>query len=405
MSREIFLKYFSFLIGRFGVAGMAFASDIVLARLVSQDSRGSFYVFLTTITTLALLLIWGLQNSVTAKAANRQPASISILLDHLKLLLPGIFILFICTQFLPVDWLGSNKRGLVFFSAGFLMVVMVIRSFLLGIGADRWYLFLLIGDRLLFLLMLVLAVGPQLLLPQSAYGISMAGLLLLSLIGLVHSRSNYDVDTKKFADRDSLKEILKFGLSSYLGNVLIQLMSRASVYVLSWELGSTSVSVFMTALLLSQLALQFPMFISTLVFRDAAREFDSKVVSRIALFSFIFAFVMSFLVYWGRELIIQIIYGETYSISADHVGLLLMGGMMLSPAIVLMNALLGKGHTYLYAGVFGTGFIVNLIANVLLVPQYFILGAGIASVASGAVCLALSYYYFNKLSRVREISK
>jgi O-antigen/teichoic acid export membrane protein len=401
MSRNhgVIANYLSFFfLGRIGVAGLAFATDIVLARIVSLEDRGVFYVFLTTISTLSLFLIFGLQNSITAKAASARPANLSILLSHLVLLIPGVVVLMVCLPFSPSDWLGTDDKHLLFYTTTAVMVVIVIRSFILGIGSDRWYLFLLLGDRLIFLVLLILFVHQHQMTPQAAYGASISSLLILTIMGLYYSTGNYEAATKALVNINEFKGIIRYSWGSYLGNFFIQLTSRVSVYFLTWFAGDVSVSIFMTALLLSQLALQFPMFISTLVFRDAAREFNHKMVAKIAWLSLVSAALISLVVFSEREWIIHALYGDQYKSSSEHVGYLLFSGVLMSPVIVIMNSLLGKGHARIYTIVFGVGFLVNLIANIALVPQFKIIGADFAAMISSMVCLIWSIYWFRKLT-------
>ena len=241
------------------------------------------------------------------------------------------------------------------------------------------------------------------------YGYGLIGLVLAYLLAnIVIFIFSFLITVQKFAiprfeiERHLWKYLILTALPFGLAGVLNLIYIRTDTIMLSMIKGDAVVGWYNAAhTLVSSLSLISIGFI-TAIFPSMSNSFVSSKKSLIGIYesSFKYSLILLLPIAVGTTLladrIILFVYGESFIHSVGALQILIWSGVI-SFLNSLYYATLGAiNRQKITSIIMGSGAIVNVFLNLLLIPMLSYIGAGIATIATQAACLILAYYLMSK---------
>ena len=197
------------------------------------------------------------------------------------------------------------------------------------------------------------------------------------------------------------KDVLLYGFKAQLNNILNFMHFRLDMLLMNVFMDPSAVGYYSVAVgiaerlkLISQSAgmVLFPKIASE---DDKHRKEFTPIVSRnILLITTVAAICIFFLSRW----VVLVLYSEAYLKSVRPLQFLLPGIVALSICAILSNDVAGRGRPMLNTYFAAVTLIINLILNILWIPQYGIEGAALASTVSYTAQMIGRLFVYSKIS-------
>ena len=184
----------------------------------------------------------------------------------------------------------------------------------------------------------------------------------------------------------SYRDLLRYGLPVFPGNLTAFFVYRADVYLLAWLLAAPSAPLgyYSMAVSIAELVFFFPNAVSTFIFPHVAgssrEDSDRQVplVSRVTLLMTAGVALALAPVAW----VAIRVFLPAFDPSLPALYLLLPGVVSMSVTKVLSGYVLGLGRTGVTSLISILSFALNVALNLFLIPLYGIAGAAAASLVS-----------------------
>lgn len=197
-----------------------------------------------------------------------------------------------------------------------------------------------------------------------------------------------------------VSKMLKLGLSYALALFIINLNYKMDVILIDNLSTSYQTGIYSKGASITQYLWQIPMLLSTVVFARSAvakddLKFSYKVVQLLRL-SIIAVGVGAFSLYLLSKPLIITMYGVAFSGSIPVLKLLIPGVLLLTIFKVMNTDLAGKGKPWVSVKAMLPALLINVILNVVWIPEYGANGAAAASTISYSMAALLFLYFYSK---------
>lgn len=290
--------------------------------------------------------------------------------DLVRIAIPGLFVLTLSEYLLTIFRLDERARA--FFVVTMLSVLVTI--------------------PVTVVLVVPLDLGAEGLLLGS-YGTG-----LVVVLGLIaYNRRRLAL----LPDRPLLGRMMSFGLPTMPAELSLYSLSFIDRILIARTLGLAEAGLYSIAVKMSQgiavlvrgFQLAFPPLAYSIQDDDEARAAYSAVVTW-------FVAVMSLVVgalWLVAPWLVAVFAAPEFAGAADAVGPVSAGAALYALYMVLLVVLGRTGQTKYNLPATGAGLVVNIVLNLLLLPVWGIVGAGVALVASYLVVVALMYAFTQRL--------
>lgn len=227
----------------------------------------------------------------------------------------------------------------------------------------------------------------------AAVGVYVAVMVLMSILSLV--LTGREVPLILTFDRSLTKETFRFGLKSYLQNLVGSLNYRLDVYLLAFFLTPTQVAFYGVATSLAEAAWYIPNSVGVVLFprlsntpMEQVHQITAKVCrNTLAITGLI---VMGMLaVSW---FLVPLVYGPAYRATVPPLLILLPGVLSMGLYKVLSRNFTSRNQQQVSILASSAALTLNAVLDLLLIPQWGVVGAAMASTAgytaAGVVLLA-----------------
>lgn len=196
-----------------------------------------------------------------------------------------------------------------------------------------------------------------------------------------------------------IRTTLSYGLRGYLGNLLQFFNYRLDMFIVNFYLGPAGVGIYSVSVRLAELLWYLPNAVGYVIFPKAAssspevmNRFTPRIFQGTLILTALGAVVLVFL---GKPLIL-FIYTQTFSSAYLPLLALLPGVVLMGSAKVLTNEIAGRGYPLYNSINSGVSLVLTIILDLVLIPSYGILGAGMASSISYTLTFftAIAFYLF-----------
>lgn len=375
-------------------APVGVVTSILLARLLSTDDRGLYAIALTfaTLSTMLFQFGWPTASIYRLRSARSSPAVVS---GAALVFLGGTSLMVVSGLLALEPWLRERFLGdlptVVFY---LVLATLPFRALANGFGAiargmdrfvyENWYSILLQLGNLLAILVAVWWLGGSL--TELMAALAMVYVVLVPvLVVIVLRRTGLSL---RIQSRE-MSRSFRFGLKTYAMTVTGRVHERVDIFMLAYLLADpTQVAFYAIArggILLLQLLpnalgkVAYPQM-AGLSSSDAA-DFACGLVRQGLLFTVPAALVL----FVAAPMLLPFVYGESYAASAVPFMLLLPGVVLFGADRVISRYFTGTNQHKANVITRAVSLAVNVVLNYFWIPQYGIVGAAAAGLASYVV--------------------
>jgi len=398
---------------RLGLAVLIVGTDLVLARLLGPAAKGRFALVLLYSQLAAMAIGFGMDQAV-AIVSGRDPATARRAMGNAIVwtAVVGGFAVVLSAWLYGVPAGGRPNGPLTdllpnLSAAQFMYAAIAIPGelfFLLGLNV-------LLGRRAIrgYGLVRLLRRGTLLVVVVALAAIARLNLdvaLIVNLGSLVVSAVAIALASRRaeaFGVMPSpplLGEELRFGSRAILGSVAERLQFRADAFLVNAILGVRATGIYSVTSGLAETLWYIPNALGVVMLSravdpsvDAARV--ASILTRTTLLVSLVMAVPAFVV--GPALV-DVVYGAPFHEAGLALRLILPGIVAYSIVAVLSEFIIGRGRPGIGTAILLVGLVVNLAANLLLIPRLGIAGAALSSSISYLTSAVLTLLAFRLLS-------
>ncbi|MFB4390818.1 MULTISPECIES: oligosaccharide flippase family protein [unclassified Pseudomonas] len=403
MSRSQYLRHLALSMGtKLAMIALRLLRNVLLARILGPSERGLFALLSTLPDLISAATSGGLNSAVGYQAAKQR--DMGLLLTQVLVygcLLAGLLTLvcvFLVREF-GADLDVTLQLGLLAWLLLLAVPMTVLKSGLLtlhnasgGVGAfNALRLTESLAPLLLFLGLFWMWQDEAL---EAALISWLCGIAVVLVLGLWWLRRQHPLALRW--SRSGQRELLTYGARSHPDLLFQQLILRSDYLFIGAMLGSTALGHYAMASAAAELLLIVPEAVTTplmkrLLQQDAGMDKLTPLALRLTATVMLGACLGMALI--GEWLIVTL-FGAAYQHAYPALLALLPGLLGLCYASILRLDLLGKNRPGTVSLMMGAGAALNLVLNVLLIPQWGIVGAAAASsIAYLAVTVAMLVLY------------
>ncbi|MFT4326929.1 MAG: flippase [Candidatus Woesearchaeota archaeon] len=410
-----------YFVGGILAAGIAYLTKLVLVRNLTVEEYGLFFAVFTFVLFFTVFRSLGMNQGLARFIAEY---SLTKRFPEIKSLIVGSALLqFIVSSIVVIvvwllaPWLAENYFGSS--DAIWLLRVMILylplmilssntRSVLQGFKIISWYSFADLADNLLVLLLIIggLLLGFEVY--SAAIGYLGSIILFFLVFGFVVVKKTkiFSYKQKNFFSEN--KKLLLFSLPLLLTATGSTIISYFDTLMLTYfdtilEVGVYNI-VYPSSMLLAIIggslgAILLPVI--TQMWVSEKKKETGKALE--IMYVYVFALILPAIIVlsiFSKELL-GLFFGSEYVIGAAAFSVLLVGGMFSAIIAINNQVLVAIEKPKQTMSVYFIGSIANIALNLVLIPQYSLLGAAIASVLSFLLMIVVSLYYIKEDIHIR----
>lgn len=201
------------------------------------------------------------------------------------------------------------------------------------------------------------------------------------------------------------QDMFRKGIIYALALFILQLNYKVDIVLLENIVSSSDLGIYSVGVTLAELIWQVPAAVAVVLFaRSANSKSDIEASNRSAKLlrlSWIPLIIVSVIFWIGAPLFVQILYGQDFVLAGNVIRLLLPGIVVMVLFKILNADLAGRGKPLFALRIYIVTLLLNVVLNVILIPQYGINGAAFASTVSyivGAIIFSIAYHRHTGLS-------
>lgn len=201
------------------------------------------------------------------------------------------------------------------------------------------------------------------------------------------------------------QDMFRKGVLYALALFVLQLNYKVDIVLLENLVSSTDLGIYSVGVTLAELIWQVPAAVAVVLFARSANSKSDKEASnrsaKLLRLSWIPLLVISVVFFAGAPLFVSILYGNEFVLAGGVIRLLLPGIVVMVLFKILNADLAGRGKPLFALRIYVVTLVINVILNLILIPQYGINGAAAASTVSymtGAVIFSIAYHRYTGLA-------
>ncbi len=371
-------------------AAVGIVNGILLARLLGPAGKGDYYILIILPATTMVLIQLGLPQAFGFFAARGQTVGIVIKAIVLSAALSVAAFLGLIV-FLPVireAFLHAIPLELILFA--FLALPLALNAtftsgIVTGRQAVRWYAAVNMAYPIVTTALLIVilgGIGPTVTDAIAVYLIAS----LIQTVGFAIGAWRVTAAAKEGAQRVSYRELFRYGLPFFPGSLTQFFSARADVYLIAYLIPDPSAALgyYSMAVGLAELVFFFPNAVATLYFPHVAgslREDSDRQVAMVSRVALLITAVVAVALIPVSIAMIKILL-PAYEPALPALFVLLPGVVALSTTKIVYGYVTGIRMPAITSYVNIFAFAINIIANLILIPRFGIVGASAASLIS-----------------------
>lgn len=399
---------------------LAVAINIVLARALGPQGKGSYELALASTALLSIMLGFSLPVGVTYVVA-RGRANLRALVRQLAgvvtlfgLLAAAILYLLRQTSLSPSFIPPEMENGIVILmalTAGAMEASNYWRAILNGrqeiIRANRGDLLSRAAHVVILLVAVaILAHMRQPATPTLFIAVNLAVLVLTNIIFLKILRSALQPSPGP----SGLAEVVAYAFPCFLGNFIQFLNYRLDVFLVNYFSGRDAVGLYTLAVSLGQMIWLVSRAAATVLLPNVAAlqeaaDANAQRTAQITRVAFGLSLASALALAVVAAPLVPLVFGSAFHPSVTPLFWLLPGIVVFSAANVLASYFAGIGKPRLNLYVAWAGLVVTIVFDLLLIPAFGIAGAAMASTLSYSTSTVVIVWLFVRQSRlpVRQV--
>ena len=391
-------KFYNTVIATFsteiGIHSISFITTIIIVRNLSTTGYGVFTLLMSFSLTLCYLSSIGLPQAIVFFLGRCKEKTDKFVSTYLLILFFILIIVLFMAWFYRDYALNGFLKDL---PARYYLPLLILYSlamfdtFVLSItrGLNNFFLlnlkrFLMPSGNLLVIIFLYFSIGITL----KAVIISFAVVNSLFIVWLACKLKSL-LSFRFCMDWTVIPSLLKYGSKSYLQSVTGHLIYQIDLYLIAYLLGAREVAYYGIAVGLATILWYIPNTIGIVLFPALSSErneseihsFSVQVCKHTLFFTFIAAIGLGLL----SEYLLVFLYGPEYIHSLRALLLILPGIILMTIYKVFTRDFSSRNRQQVSIVAAGISLLLNILLNLLWIPEYGIAGAALASTVAYSV--------------------
>ena len=375
-----------------------FVAAVVVARALGPGGRGTVAVALALMLALVQLGSLGVTAAAPALAARDQSragelATIGVSIAWVSGGLLGAAVLAVnAVDHALLAGLSWWELGLVAIALPCALGAVLLQGVLLGQGRALAYNLVALLSTAGSVALLAVAATVGHLDPAAALAVIVAqypASAAVSLVLLARSRP-----ARWLPARTLWRELIVLGVRSYAGTVLSFLVIRLDLLLVNAYLGRRQAGFYSVAVVIAEAICLVPSAVAINVLPRVARGATAAQTAQVVrLLAIVYAAACLVLAAVQRPLI-TIVFGARFGPSVTMVYWLLPGIYCLGLLLVLSSHFAGRGYPWRATLIWAVGLLLNIAANMILLPAFGTAMAAVTSSVTYGTVLALHIRLF-----------
>ena len=391
------------------VVAIGLANSILVTRLLGPEGRGMFAVAVTLAAIGVQLGNLGLHASNTYKVA--QNVGLLPVLVGNSLAVSATAGLAAGVVFLALQWradlapVGDTLLVLTLVAVPLGLGNLLLQNLLIGLQRMRTYNIIDLTTRVLAVLLVAVTALLGIVSPEVIFGLTLTTVTLSSIWAFLRLRALFAASMRP--SWPVLRQGLGYGLRAYASGLFAFLVLKSDVVLVKYLRGATETGYYSIAVSLADLLLMLPMVVGTVLFPRLAAAADLRDrwrLTRRVLVVMAPAIPVALLVtLFATRPLIRLAYGPAFEAAVPAVAWLLPGIGCMAINMVLMNFFGSCGNPAIVVVSPLLALVVNVAANLVVIPSLGFVGASMTSSVAYALMLAMSLVYIKfRLFRNRD---
>ncbi|MBS3054181.1 MAG: flippase [Candidatus Aenigmarchaeota archaeon] len=396
-------------------AAIGYGFRIFLSRSLAVDEFGLFYSVVAFIATIGVFRELGLATSLVkyiSELKSKQnfagiKSSIIMVFLAQTILSVAIFTpLIFFSDILASQYFGMPQASTVLF---FLLIEAIVNMGIYSAVFQGMQKFKIFGLIEIFRVSILFAFAIPLA-SNGAVGIALAQLLTtlvmnVIFVGIAFKEMPALISEKFVFDTKLLRNVFKFGLTLWLGNIIVMLVSRLDIIFITYFRALKEVAWYNVSLPTAMLLTTFSAAVNNTLYPTVAelwangrKEDVARGMESIIKFFFVLMLppALVFLAY--PDIIITTLFGESYLPASFSLQILSIGMLFSSISSIFLGVINGIGRPDMNAKVVSVVAGANFALNALLVPFYGLDGAAAATAISFGIMFLMTFTFLrNKM--------
>lgn len=369
-------------------------NTILIARLLGPDGRGQYAVAIAIAVIGAQVLSLGLQSANTYFVARdrnllEQLTSNSLVLAGTVTVL-GIGAFGVISLVPAASPVPLGLTGLALVTVPPALLALNLRSLLLGIGEVRPYnlIDVVAGVSGMFMTLALALTGAATPATLLLVAIAVAGISVgIAVRGLRPHLAGLARPSATLLKRSSA-----YGFRIYLATGFGLLVLKADLLVVQFEDGTEASGLYSVASSIADMLWILPGVVGQILFPRLSAIADVRQRWRLTLrttagtlIAFVPILAVTALV---APIMVEVMFGEAFQSAAGPLRILCAAILFYGTTAIFSQFLAARGLPWIVVVIWGGGFLLNLILNLILVPPMGIDGAALASLIAYAIVFA-----------------
>ncbi|RUA17645.1 MAG: hypothetical protein DSY55_01800, partial [Clostridia bacterium] len=202
-----------------------------------------------------------------------------------------------------------------------------------------------------------------------------------------------------------LRDTFQYGIKVYISSIFTVFNYKQDRFILNAYLSPASVGVYNIGANLGEKLWLISQSVSTVLFPKIASLEDDEDQRRwmtpfIARHVFMGTAIASIALFFVTPFLVQLFYGAEFIDAASVLRIMLPGIVFLTISRIVSNDIAGRGRPGINTLLSGIAVLINLIANILLIPKLGIRGAAWASTISYSINAFLKIGAYSYIAKV-----
>lgn len=366
--------------------------SIYIARILGPEAKGMYYILVQLVSIVILFGMFGIDNSAVY-FLGRQRMHQAELCGHLFILtilcgfISFIFIL-ASRNFLSalvLKGVPSQYIYIMAFAIPFLMFTQISLSIILGLNKIVMVnIFQMICYFLLFLNFAIFALLFKMGIYGACLGFAFTYLIMDCIYAALLSRN-----IKLQIRWETTKNILHYGLRSFLGPIFLLLIFRTDSFLLNIFGNIRQVGFYSIAVSVAELIPFIPIAIATVLSPKLASQETGILnasAAKVIRVMFLFLILLGMVFFIFGRWIILFLYGNMYNSSIFPMYILIPGFIFISLYYPFFSYFNAVGKPEILTAILSIILVIKLILSIIAIPRWGMAGAAGASTISYFLC-------------------
>jgi O-antigen/teichoic acid export membrane protein len=387
-----------------------FLSTIIISRQLGVEGKGIYTSLLIFPNLVVSFAEMGMQKATVNCIGKEKYSHSDIISVVMFLLLVSSFLgIVICSGIYKI-LNNSNFNYLMVVMALLLIPLRLTNTYMIGIliGKQKIQLFnrvqcLPFLSKLFFLVLLVLIAHTYIIGTITAHLLASFSTALYTLWIV----SKLEVLKIKYIPKIA-KNLLSLGVVYAITLLILNLNYKIDIVLLERLSSAAEIGQYTTGVNITELIWHLPAAIEVVVFSRSAnaanpKDFSNKV-AKLMRITFIGAICGGLILFLVAPTLIPMLYGNQFTESGRIVQLLMPGVVAFTIVKVLYMDIAGKGNPSISLLVLIPALIMNIILNLIWIPQYGAKGAALASTISYSISAVGFLFLYARMVDIKVIN-